>query len=182
MKKKGVIIQSSARSQGNTSMVVSYLNTSLDFDIINLNEYSIGHYQYELPSQEDDFRELFIKIVNEYDCLVFATPIYWYTMSGHLKVFFDRISDFLSKDKRYARQLANKIMAVISCGSDDEIFQGFLMPFEQTAKYLNLKLIGHEHTWVVNGQIPESVKSNLENLAHTITKSLEEDTLNNTGT
>ena len=85
----------------------------------------------------------------EYDTIIFATPIYWYTMSAQLKTFFDRISDLLhAKNKQIGRQLRGKQMAIISCGSDDEIFNGFEMPFCESANYLGMKYLRHIHTWI----------------------------------
>jgi multimeric flavodoxin WrbA len=48
-----------------------------------------------------------------------VTPVYWYTMSGIMKVFFDRFSDLLRIEKDLGRKLRGKSMAVISCGADE---------------------------------------------------------------
>lgn len=39
---------------------------------------------------EDGFRELFLEHYLPADGILFATPLYWYGMSGQLKTFFDR--------------------------------------------------------------------------------------------
>ncbi|MCB1228793.1 MAG: flavodoxin family protein [Verrucomicrobiae bacterium] len=39
---------------------------------------------------EDGFRELFLDHYLPADGVIFATPLYWYGMSGQLKTFFDR--------------------------------------------------------------------------------------------
>ena len=165
---KGVIIQASSRSQGNTSLMVSYINNLLDFDIIDLNKKKIGHFDYDFKNQNDDFNALFKDIVKKYDTIVFATPIYWYTMSGILKVFIDRISDFLKTEKEYGRQLRGKKMAVISCGSDAEIFEGFTMPFVQSANYLGMDYLGHVHTWQVNNEITKIVSNKINEFADSL--------------
>lgn len=41
-------------------------------------------------SIEDGFRELFLEHYLPADGVIFATPLYWYGMSGQLKTFFDR--------------------------------------------------------------------------------------------
>ncbi|WP_142784740.1 flavodoxin family protein [Changchengzhania lutea] len=158
--KKGVIVQASSRSNGNTSLIVSFVNEELGFDIIDLNKKTIGHFDYEFNNQNDDFNSLFKHIVSNYEIIIFATPIYWYTMSGILKVFLDRISDFLKIEKEFGRLLRGKKMSVISCGSDHEIFDGFTMPFVQSANYLGMDYLGHVHTWLENDEIPNKV--NLE--------------------
>ncbi len=47
-------------------------------------------------------------IVDKYDVLIFATPVYWYSMSGIMKVFFDRITDLLTIKKDIGRKLKGK--------------------------------------------------------------------------
>ena len=42
-----------------------------------------------------DNPEPLIPIIEKYDTLIFATPVYWYSMSGIMKVFFDRKNDNL---------------------------------------------------------------------------------------
>lgn len=172
---KGVIIQASSRSDGNTSLIVSILNEELGFDIIDLNKKDIGHFDYEFKNVDDDFNSLFKYVVKNYEIIIFATPIYWYTMSGLLKVFIDRISDFLKVEKDYGRQLRGRKMAVLSCGSNEEIFDGFTMPFVQSANYLGMDYLGHVHTWLENNKVPEIVN---EKISEFVAKKITESTKN----
>jgi len=155
MKHKTVVIIGSSRSNGNTRTIVDELvSLSPDIDIVDLNNYNIGYYHYDFKNKNDDFFDLFLKIL-EYDTIIFATPIYWYTMSAQIKTFLDRISDVLHGDKKvYGRKLRGKNLATISCGSDNEIFDGFTMPFVQTANYLGMNYLGHVHTWLDQDIIP----------------------------
>lgn len=154
---KGVIIQASSRSHGNTAKVVKYVQQLTAFDVIDLNQKEIHQFDYEFK-HNDDFDSVFKNIVKTYDTIILATPIYWYTMSGILKTFLDRISDFLIKEKEVVRQLEHRTLATISCGSDDEIFEGFTMPFKETANYLNMIYKGHVHSWIEDDAIPDDVK------------------------
>lgn len=147
---KGLIIQGSARNNGNTATVVNYLQDSLGFDRIDLNDLRIGHYDYDYQNQADDFLPLMRKIGAEYDILIFATPVYWYSMSGLMKVFFDRLTDCLKKEKPLGKQLIGKHMAMLSCGYHDGLPEGFTVPFESTAKYLGMHYMGGIHTWIAN--------------------------------
>lgn len=167
MKNKTVIVLGSSRSFGNTRNIIDYLVSIKDnIDIIDLNNYDVGYFDYEFRNKDDDFFSLMQKIV-QYDTLVFATPIYWYTMSAQLKTFFDRISDLLKGDnKPIGRQLRGKNMAVISCSSGSEVFDGFAMPFEKSAEYLGMHYKGHEHTWLSeHSEIPQEVKNRLKGFA-----------------
>ena len=160
---KTAILIGSSRSNGNTTKVVNYfIDKCRNCKVFDLNNYKIGYYDYEFKNANDDFFQLYNELL-KFDTLVFATPIYWYTMSAQMKTFFDRISDMLQGDnKMYGRQLKGKSMAVVSCGSDDIIFEGFDMPFRQSANYLNMKYIGHVHTWLNNdGRISTPVKNSM---------------------
>ncbi len=162
--KKGIIIQASSRSKGNTQKVVTFIKAQTGFDVVDLNQKNIGHYDYEYNNQDDDFKPLLSNIVSNYDTIVFATPIYWYTMSGLLKVFFDRISDAIRIEKDLGKQLRGMEMAVISNSDGEEVFHGFTMPFEQSANYLGMSYLGHKHTWLENGELPENIKDSLTKL------------------
>ena len=88
-----------------------------------------------------------IRKIAAYDLIIFATPVYWYAMSGTIKTFF-RITDCLEIDKETGRKLRGKNMAAISCGSYNFENGDFFFPFENSAKYLEMNYIGHTHTWI----------------------------------
>lgn len=163
--KKGVIIQASSRSNGNTAKIVSFYSKITGFDVIDLKTKKIQHFDYNFKNQDDDFNALFKQIAQNYHTLVFATPIYWYTMSGILKVFLDRISDFLNNEKDVGRMLRGKQMAVISSSESNEIFNGFSMPFKQSAIYLGMHYLGHAHAYIENEKIPIHIQNKLKRLA-----------------
>ncbi len=168
MKYKTVILQASSRSNGDTSMIINCLNSNKQFDIIDLKTKNIGHFDYEFNNVNDDFINLMTNIIENYTTLVFATPVYWYTMSGILKVFFDRFSDLLKTHKELGRKLRGKNMAMLSCSNANDLKDGFTMPFIESANYLGMHYLGDLHTWVVNGNIPSDVKRNLNKFQITI--------------
>jgi len=159
--KRGIIIQGSSRSDGDTNKIVSVLKAETNFDVVDLNQKNIGHFDYEFKNRDDDFIELFKNIVTNYKTIIFVTPIYWYTMSGLMKVFFDRISDFLTLEKDYGRQLRGMKMASVSSSNDNQFYKGFEMPFKNSADYLGMAYKGHLHTWVENEIVSKEVKKNI---------------------
>lgn len=163
MNNKTVIILGSSRSFGNTRKIVDeMLQIDSDINLIDLNDYKFSYFDYEFQNASDDFYPLVKQILN-YESIVFATPIYWYTMSAQLKTFFDRLSDFLYEDKKIlGRQFRGKNMGVLSCGSDQTLFDGFTMPFEQTANYLEMNYKGHLHTWIDTAGISDKTRTDLE--------------------
>jgi len=142
-----VIIQASSGNKRNTHKIVSYLNKDNNFDVIDLATKQIGHFDYEFKNANDDFIPLMEEIISKYDTIIFATPVYWYTMSGILKVFFDRMSDLLHYKKELGRQLRGKKMAMLSNSGENDRRIGFEMPFVESAKYLGMGYLGDIHTW-----------------------------------
>jgi multimeric flavodoxin WrbA len=166
--KRGIILLGSSNSKGETFIVSKYLSEKTDFQIIDLNTKNIAPFDYEFKNRSDDFLPLIKEIVDQYDLIVFATPVYWYTMSGTMKIFFDRISDCLKIEKETGRKLRGKEMAVLSCGSDDELKNGFHMPFIESANYLGMKYVGDVHCWLEDDKIPAAVKQQLDSFAQLI--------------
>jgi len=145
MEGKKVIILGSARKNGNTTRIVDEISKESGIDVIDLSNYNISHYDYESKNIEDDFLPLIRRILEEYDTLIFATPVYWYNMSGIMKVFFDRFSDLIRIEKETGRKLRGKKIGVISNSHDNEIEESFYIPFKKTADYLGMEYLGHAH-------------------------------------
>lgn len=145
MKNRKVIIVGSSRNIGNTSKITEAISNQFNIDVINLNNYQFSYYDYASKNKEDDFLLLMRTVISNYDTLIFATPIYWYNMSGIMKVFFDRFTDLIRIEKPTGRQLRGKEFAVISNSHDDEIDYDFYLPFRKSAEYLGMKYIGNKH-------------------------------------
>ncbi len=145
MKKNKVIIVGSSRNNGNTARIANEIAIQFNIDIINLNDYQFSYYDYESKNKDDDFLPLIKSILENYDTLIFATPVYWYSMSGILKVFFDRFSDLIRIEKEIGRRFRGKNFAVISNSHDNEIDSDFYIPFRKSAEYLGAKYIGNKH-------------------------------------
>ena len=87
MQSKILIIKGSARKKGHTQLVVDAIRTQIDATFIDLQDHNISYYDYEHKNQDDDFLGIAEQMV-QYDLLIFATPIYWYSMSAILKCLF----------------------------------------------------------------------------------------------
>lgn len=151
--KKGVIILGSSNSQGETYKHSDYIRRHTHFPIIDLKTKNILPFDYEFKNQEDDFLDTFKNIVDHFELIIFATPVYWYTMSGTMKIFIDRFSDCLKIHKELGRKLRGKQMALLSVGSDKELKKGFTMPFIETANYLGMNYITNIHLSEDNNEI-----------------------------
>lgn len=145
MENKGVIIVGTSRNQGNTTRISQLISEKMNFDVINLNDYQISYYDYESKNIDDDFLPLIKNIIEKYDTLVFSTPVYWYSMSGVMKVFFDRFSDLIRIEKETGRKLRGKKMFVVSNNHDDGMAYDFYLPFRLSAEYLGIEYLGNHH-------------------------------------
>ncbi len=144
---KKVIILGSSRKNGETKKVVTELMEMSNWDLIDLTDFDISHFDYQHLNRNDDFIDLMKRITDSYDVLIFATPVYWYSMSGIMKVFFDRLTDLLRIEKDIGRKLRNKSMAVISCSNGDNLEDNFWLPFKKSAEYLGMDYITDLHTY-----------------------------------
>jgi multimeric flavodoxin WrbA len=149
---KKLIILGSSRKDGDTRKIADELIKFSGWDLIDLNDYNFSYYDYEHKNPDDDYLPLVRKIIAEYDVLIFATPVYWYAMSGIMKVFFDRITDLLDNEKDLGRKLRGKSMAAISCSGGDNLGEAFWLPFSKTARYLGMNYLGNIHTVAGNDE------------------------------
>lgn len=145
MIREAVIILGSARSDGDTARVVANFKAQFPVDSIDLNHYVITPYDYLHKNKEDDFLPLIKDLIDTYSIFIFATPVYWYSMSAQLKIFIDRFTDLLTLEKPYGRLLAAKKMAVISCSIGSAVPEYFYEPFKRTAAYLKMDYTADIH-------------------------------------
>lgn len=131
-----------ARKNSDTEKLCNLVFEDAAFDLIDLLDYPIAHYDYEEHYPENDrFMEIAEKML-AYDSIIFATPVYWYAMSSYLKVFFDRITDLTRTHRTIGHQLAGKTMFMLTTSASKEIPEGFEIPFSETAGYLKMEYGG----------------------------------------
>jgi multimeric flavodoxin WrbA len=131
------IILGSSRNDGNTHKLVKLFMQHRSADLFNLCDYSISGFDYEHKNKKDDFLGI-VKKLSQYDHLIFASPVYWYSMSAPMKTFFDRLSDLLTIEKNLGRALKGKSCSILCTGSGTELPNSFVTPFELTANYLGM--------------------------------------------
>lgn len=145
---KRIILHGSAREDGNTAAVAQYISQSLHLPVRSLVKRTIHPFSYtnDYPA-EDEFLPL-IEEMLEYNEWLLLSPVYWYSMSGPMKIFFDRLSDLLKYRKDLGERLEGKRMWAISCGSEAVETPGFFTPFRLSADYLGMHYCGQLHTWL----------------------------------
>lgn len=115
---------------------------NINYKLVCLPDLQIAPYDYSnhYPDKDD-----FLQITDEmliHNVIVFATPVYWYAMSGHMKTFFDRLTDIVTTKKHLGRQLKGKSTFLLAVGADEELPNGFETPFKCTSDYLDMTYQG----------------------------------------
>lgn len=142
MTSKPLIILGSARKKSDTKKLVDIVFKDIEISSIDLLDYSIAHYNY---SEEYPTTDEFLTIIEQmlqHNVIVFATPVYWYSMSSYMKVFFDRLTDIVSSQKQLGRKLKGKRVGLLAVSNSDALPQGFEVPFKDTANYLDMEYLG----------------------------------------
>ena len=141
--KKFAIIFGSSRSNGHTMAATKQVMHEIDQALlIDLADHNISDFNYEYNNKNDDFLSIIQSII-EYNTIILATPIYWYTTSASMKRFIDRITDLLTIHKDLGRALRNKNIAIIcSYATHPEGTDGFERSLINTANYLGMQYLG----------------------------------------
>lgn len=135
------IVMGSARGDGNTASAVFHLVRQLGAraEVADLSALGITPFDYGRHDDRDDFRSV-IEMMLASQHIVFATPVYWYAMSGAMKVFFDRLTDLLldPASRQTGRALAGRHVWLLATGTDDGLPTGFHEPFQRTSAYFDM--------------------------------------------
>lgn len=123
------VLYGSSRRGGNSDLLANRLVEGIEADAIYLSEYNIQpitDYRHAEPGTypNDDYHALIARVLKQ-DVIVFATPIYWYGISGLIKTFIDRWSQSLRENKAdFITQMSSKTAYVIIVGDDEPQFKG----------------------------------------------------------
>lgn len=150
-----IALFSSSRRNGNTGQWMDCIAKELEIEVIDLATKNISAYDYEHRNRGDDFEPL-MKRVLEFDQIIFASPVYWYSVSPALKIFLDRISDFLDLPELLddGRRLRGKRGYVVCTSIYDEAPASFIGAFLDTFNYLGMHLGGVAHINCRDGNVP----------------------------
>ena len=158
------IILGTSRADGNTRKVVDSFIDKSGATLFDLEKYDLSFFDYGHKNINDDFLPLINELIC-FDHLVFASPVYWYSVSAQLKVFIDRFTDLLTIEKGLGRKLKGKEISIISTGFEDSPRACFSEPIELTANYLRMKYRGNSYCSIKN-------ELNIENLNSTLKKAM----------
>lgn len=149
-----LLLQASARPRGDTYHVAKKLAAQLGADHLDLLDYKVYpfNYEQEYPADDDFIRLVETELLPRQQ-IIFASPVYWYAMSGPLKIFFDRLSDLLKSRKDLGRQLRGKRMSVLSVCNDATVYPSFFDVFRLSAEYLGMEYGPEWHGWLEETEV-----------------------------
>ncbi|MEC5424101.1 flavodoxin family protein [Virgibacillus sp. C22-A2] len=138
---KIAVLHGSTRENGNTEYLTYEAVPKEKATHIYLRDHLIQpiiderHSKEGFPEVNDNHTKLIDQML-EHDILVFATPIYWYGMSGPMKTFIDRWSQIM-RDPSYSHfreELGKKKAYLIAVGGDNPKLKG--LPLVQQFDYI----------------------------------------------
>lgn len=147
---KVTAILGSSRQFGNTRILTDAVFEHLDdARIVDLSNHTIAPYDYQHSHEWDDFFPLAENMAQS-EAIIFASPVYWYSMSAQMKAFFDRLTDLTEKHGDLGRSLAGKTAFAISTSGGRKPPPSFEPPFAETAGYFNMNWGGMLHGYFEN--------------------------------
>ena len=136
----------SSRRNGNTGQLMDRVATELRIEVVDLGAKQIATYDYEYGNRDDDFEPLMAHVLG-FEQIILASPVYWYAASPPVKIFLDRISDYLDLPELLdqGRRLRGKRGFVLCTSIYDEVAPSFIDSFRQTFEYLGMDFGGFLH-------------------------------------
>lgn len=128
--KKLLIIQGGGRPNGNTAQFVSAFANGAEeaghsVEVISLNKFEVrgclgcNACRFGKPCiQKDSFNDLIPKIKSA-DCIVFASPLYFWTISSKVKAFIERFYCIAEEDPAPPSRKIRKVSSQGLCFIDD---------------------------------------------------------------
>lgn len=146
---KFVTFIGSSRNEGNSELLADLVLKDITHNKIYIKDLHIKpiedlrHTHDGFQDIEDDYDQVIEELQNN-DIVVFATPIYWYSMSGGMKNMIDRLSQAI-RDERYPnlKERLKKIQTiVVIVGGDKPRIKGLplIQQFQYTFEFLNMSL------------------------------------------
>lgn len=131
----------SSRNNGNSELLAKEVVKGFSYEEIrlqNLNIVPIEDKRHDLNgfSIQDDDYDFIIHQILKSDVLIFSTPIYWYSMSGTMKVMIDRFSQAIRDERfpNFKEHLQHVKVIVLAVGGDEPRIKG--LPMIQQFQYI----------------------------------------------
>ena len=144
----------SSRSEGNSELLTDFVLKGIAHKKVYIKDLHIKpiddlrHTRNGFQEVNDDY-DIVIEELENSDIVVFATPIYWYSMSGVMKNMIDRLSQAIRDDrhpnlKEHLKRLRTIVVAV---GGDNPRVKGLplIQQFQYTFEFLDMSF----HSYII---------------------------------
>jgi multimeric flavodoxin WrbA len=150
-----IALFASSRRNGHTGQLMDRIALELNIEVVDLMTLRLSSFDYQHRNRQDDFEPLMRRVLG-HDQIIFATPVYWYSVSPAMKVFLDRLTDFLELPDLLSegRRLRGKNAFVVCTSSSDEPSAAFIEAFRETFRYLGMRFGGVVHVNCCSGYLP----------------------------
>lgn len=139
-----LVIYGSSRPNGNTEQLAKIMLDQLNTEDVYLRDKKITpitdlrHDPEGFSRVNDNYYEIAEKMF-VHDEILFVNPVYWYGMSGYMKVFIDRWSESLAnREIHFKEKMKGKKMYVLAVGGDDPKVKALplIMQFKHTFDFV----------------------------------------------
>jgi multimeric flavodoxin WrbA len=86
---------------------------------------------------KDDMQKVYPELEDS-DCIIFGTPVYWYGPTGKMKLFLDRLRPFIASKKLEGKRGAVVVPSAEGAQASGPLIEMFRMSFE----YIGIKYLG----------------------------------------
>ena len=179
--KKILVVQGGGRANGNTAQLVSHFVKGAEesghlVEVISLVKNEVkgclgcNVCRYGKPCVQKDAFNGIVPQIKEADCIVFASPLYFWTVSARIKAFIERFYCIAEEDDnppldRYEKYPV-KDCALLMTSADD-----YFWTFEQAVSYYRFTMVNyigfHDRGMVLAGGCGDTNgKPQIERTAH----------------
>ncbi len=136
----------SSRRGGNTGQFMDHIAEFIKVEVVDVGTLDISPYDYDHRNRGDDFEPLMTKVL-AFDNIIIASPVYWYAVSPPVKLFLDRVSDYLDIPELLdsGRRLRGKSAYIVCTSVVDCVPQPFVTALTDTFAYLGMHFGGVAH-------------------------------------
>lgn len=141
----------------------------LSIEVVDLGTKTIAAYDYGHRHRNDDFEPLFEHVLN-FEKVIFASPVYWYAVSPAMKIFLDRISDYLDLPELLpkGRCLRGKTGYVVATSICPEIDSTYLEAYKKTFRYLGIEYGGYMHANCKDGYVADQYELDIQDFVKSV--------------
>ncbi len=141
----------STRQNGNSQYLTEKMLEGTNHTMVSLSDKQINSIRDERHAEggfnpvDDDYKEL-LDLLITHDTLIFSTPLYWYGMSGPMKNFFDRWSQYLrDENMNLKEELAKKKAYVVVTGGSSAKVKGLplIQQFSYIFDFVNMEFVDY---------------------------------------